>query len=146
MSEYLSKPKQIAHIGIAVRSINNVLPFYTQILGLQVTRRELLERELVSIAFLPIGESYLELMEPLSQKSTIFQFIERYGEGVHHVALGVNQLSNRIQKCKQHHIPLVDDYPRKGAWDNYVAFIHPKAANGVLFELCERRTTTKGYV
>ncbi len=146
MNERLSVSKQIAHIGIAVRSIREVLPFYTEVLGLQVVRQETMEEEGVLVAFLPIGECFLELMEPLDKHSPVFNYIEKHGEGLHHVSLEVEQLHQQIKIWERSNVPLLTNYPRKGAWGKHVAFIHPVAAHGVLFEFCERQANRDGHV
>ncbi|MFU0791533.1 methylmalonyl-CoA epimerase [Cerasibacillus sp. JNUCC 74] len=131
--------KHVAHIGIAVRNMEETLPFYIQTLGLQVEHLEILEKEQVLIAFLSVGNSYLELLQPTTTTSTIYQFIEKHGEGIHHIALEVEGLSERIIQLNQAGIPFIDEEPRHGAKEKMVAFIHPKATNGVLVELCESR-------
>lgn len=139
MNQRLSATKQIAHIGIAVRSIDEVLPFYKEVLGLQVVRQEIIEEEGVLVAFLPIGECFLELIEPLDVDSPMCHHIEKHGEGIHHIALEVEQLHHHIHVWQQSNIPLLPNYPRKGAGGKDVAFIHPAATHGILFEFCERQ-------
>ncbi|NBJ70220.1 MULTISPECIES: methylmalonyl-CoA epimerase [Clostridia] len=146
MNGRLSVSKQIAHIGIAVRSIGEVLPFYKEVLGLQVVRQEIMEEEGVLVAFLPIGECFLELMEPLDEHSPVFNYIEKHGGGIHHVAIEVDQLHHHIKIWERSNVPLLNNYPKKGAWGKRVAFIHPVAAHGVLFEFCERQANRNGHV
>ncbi len=131
--------KKIDHIGIAVKSIDDVLPFYTDVLGLSLLGTEDVASQGVKVAFLQIGESKIELLEPLSSESPVAVFIEKRGEGIHHVALGVNSIEERIQEIKEKGIRMIDETPRPGAGGAHIAFMHPKSANGVLYELCEKR-------
>lgn len=133
----IQKPKKITHIGIAVKCIDNVLPFYTESLGLKLEAIEKVESEAVKIAFIRIGETRIELLEPLDPSSHIQRFIERRGEGIHHIALEVDQIEERLKQLQQLGVALIDHEPRLGANDSQIAFIHPKAANGVLYELCQ---------
>ncbi|AIG26053.1 MULTISPECIES: methylmalonyl-CoA epimerase [Brevibacillus] len=137
-------PKRIAHIGIAVQSIEAVLPFYTEQLGLQLKGREKVESEQVEVAFLQIGETNLELLEPLSPESPIASFITKRGEGIHHIALDVDDIEGRLQQFKQNGVQLVHEQAKLGAHGAQIAFLHPKAANGVLFELCQYEQQKEG--
>lgn len=130
-------PKKIAHIGIAVKNIDQVLPFYEQHLGMCCDAIEVVDSDAVKIAFFTIGETRLELLEPLHDTSPIHQFIEKRGEGLHHIALEVTDLKERLHQLKQSGVPLIDAVPRPGASKSLIAFIHPKAAHGVLVELCQ---------
>ncbi|MFT4415669.1 methylmalonyl-CoA epimerase [Fredinandcohnia humi] len=130
--------KKIDHIGIAVSSIENSLPFYTNILNLQLEGIEVVESEQVKVAFLKIGESKLELLEPLSTESSIASFIEKRGEGIHHIALGVNSIEERISEIKANGIKMLQDEPKLGAGGAKIAFMHPKTTGRVLLELCEK--------
>jgi methylmalonyl-CoA/ethylmalonyl-CoA epimerase len=130
--------KKIDHIGIAVSSIENSLPFYTNILNLQLEGIEEVESENVKVAFITIGESKLELLEPLSPESPIAKFIEKRGEGIHHIALGVSSIEARIQDMKENGIRMLADEPKLGAGGAQIAFMHPKSTGSVLYELCEK--------
>lgn len=130
-------PKKITHIGIAVKCIDDVLPFYTDSLGLEFEAIENVASEAVKIAFLKIGETRIELLEPLDPTSPIHHFIEQKGEGIHHIALEVEQIKERLKQLHQLGVALIDLEPRTGANNSQIAFIHPKAANGVLYELCQ---------
>lgn len=130
--------KKVDHIGIAVRSIEKALPFYTEVLGLPFLGIEEVESEQVKVAFLQAGEAKLELLEPLSPESAVAKFIEKRGEGIHHVALGVEDIAERIRELKEHGIRMIQDAPKRGAGGAWVAFMHPKSTGGVLYELCER--------
>ncbi len=136
-TNFVKPPKKIAHIGIAVTSIEAALPFYTDQLGLSQTGREVVESELVQIAFLSIGESRIELLEPLSPASPIAKFIEKKGEGIHHIALDVDDIEERLAHLKANGVALINETPKEGAHGAQIAFLHPKAAHGVLFELCQ---------
>lgn len=135
--EKLEPPEKIAHIGIAVRQIDHVLSFYTDTLGLELEGVEEVEAEGVKTAFLKIGETRIELLEPLTHDSPIQRFLDKKGEGIHHIALEADQLDQRLHRMKSAGIPLINEKPKQGAHDSQVAFLHPKAANGVLFELCQ---------
>jgi methylmalonyl-CoA/ethylmalonyl-CoA epimerase len=131
--------KKVDHIGIAVRSLEHSLPFYTDVLNLPLLGIEEVETQLVRVAFLEAGGTKLELLEPTSQESTIAKFIEKRGEGIHHVALGVVSIKERISEMKEKGIRMIDDQPRPGAGGANIAFMHPKSTSGVLFELCEKK-------
>ncbi|MBL4954040.1 methylmalonyl-CoA epimerase [Neobacillus sp. OS1-32] len=131
--------KKVDHIGIAVKSLEAVLPFYTEVLGIPLLRVEEVESQKVKVAFMQAGETKLELLEPMSPESTIAKFIEKRGEGIHHVALGVESIEKRIAELKEKGIRMIDDSPRPGAGGADIAFMHPKSASGVLFELCEKK-------
>ncbi len=133
------KPQKIDHIGIAVKSIENTLPFYVEQLHLELEGIEEVESEQVKVAFLRIGESRLELLEPTSENSPIYKFIEKRGEGIHHIALGVNDIEKRLEELKTNGISLINEQPKIGAGQAKIAFIHPKSASGVLYELCEKQ-------
>lgn len=139
MSEPTSSPKKIAHIGIAVQSIEHSLPFYTDQLGLALEGIEEVESEQVKVAFLKIGESMLELLEPLSESSAIHTYLERNGEGIHHIALEVNNIEQRLDNLRNDGIRLINEEPKLGANDSKIAFLHPKSTHGVLYELCEHK-------
>ncbi|WP_163969936.1 methylmalonyl-CoA epimerase [Oceanobacillus halotolerans] len=135
----LESPTKIAHIGIAVNNIDEVLSFYTDSLGLKVEGVEEVSSEGVKVAFLKIGESRIELLEPIEETSAIKRFLDRKGEGIHHIALEVDELEERLSRLKSEGIPLINEEPKTGAHNSQVAFLHPKAANGVLFELCQHQ-------
>ncbi|GED66572.1 methylmalonyl-CoA epimerase [Brevibacillus reuszeri] len=133
----MNAPNKIAHIGIAVKSLEQALPFYTNHLGLSLIGTEEVESEQVKVAFLEIGESRIELLEPLSDQSPIAKFIEKRGEGIHHIALDVNDVKERLIHLKEQGVPLIHEVPKKGAHNAQIGFLHPKAAGGVLYELCQ---------
>jgi methylmalonyl-CoA/ethylmalonyl-CoA epimerase len=131
--------KKVDHIGIAVRSLDKTLPFYTDVLNLPLLGIEVVETQLVRVAFLQAGGTKLELLEPTSEESSISKFIEKRGEGIHHVALSVESIEERIIEMKEKGIRMIDDQPRPGAGGANIAFMHPKSTSGVLFELCEKK-------
>lgn len=131
-------PKRIAHIGIAVHQIKDALHFFTETIGLEVEAIEEVESEGVKIAFLKIGETRIELLEPLHDQSPIKGFLTKRGEGVHHIAFEVEDLAVRLSRLKEQGIRLINEEPKQGANDSQIAFIHPKEAHGVLVELCEQ--------
>src|SRR5699024_7937565 len=139
VGKFVTKPpiKKIADIGIAVHSINEVLPFYTSALELELEQIEQVHSEGVKIAFLKIGDTRFELLEPLHNDSPIQKFIHKKGEGIHHIALEVDDIDQRLEHLKNAGIHLIDEQGKIGAEGAKVAFIHPKAANGVLYELSQ---------
>ena len=130
-------PKKISHIGIAVTSIDEALPFYTEVLGLEFEGTEVVEEQKVKVAFLAIGESRIELLEPTAPDSPVAKFLEKHGPGVHHLAYQVEGLKERLAALKGQGVRLIDETPRTGAHHTRIAFLHPKASGGVLTELCE---------
>lgn len=132
------KVKKIDHIGIAVSSIEKALPFYVDTLKLELLGIEEVESEKVRVAFLKLGESKIELLEPTASDSAVATFIEKRGEGIHHVALGVDDIQARIDELKTKGIRMIHEAPKAGAGGALVAFMHPKSAHGVLYELCEK--------
>lgn len=137
--EKVEEPKKVDHIGIAVKSIEETLPFYEQDLKLKLLGIEEVHTQKVRVAFLKVGESKLELLEPLSDDSPIAQFIEKRGEGIHHVALGVDNIEERLMELKNNGVRLIHETPVSGAANAQVAFLHPKASRGVLYEFCEKK-------
>lgn len=130
--------KKIDHLGVAVKDLEATLKFYTDSLGLNCTGKEVVPEQKVTVAFLPIGETSVELLEATGADSPIAKFIEAKGEGVHHVAFRVENLVETLAELKAKGVRLIDETPRLGAHGAKIAFIHPKASNGVLVELCER--------
>lgn len=134
--------EKVDHIGIAVKSISESLPFYTEVLGLEIQGIEEVESEKVKVAFIKIGGTKIELLEPTSPESAIAKHIEKRGEGIHHVALGVDSIQARIDEMKRKGIQMLQDKAKIGAGGALVAFMHPKSTGKVLWELCEK--TEKG--
>lgn len=129
--------KKVNHIGIAVRSIDAVLPYYTGALGLTCSRRESVESQQVNVAFLPIGEVTLELLEPTSPESPIAKFLEKNGEGIHHVAFESDAIGDQLRHAADSGVRLIHETPFPGAHGMQVAFLHPKSTFGVLTEFCQ---------
>lgn len=129
---------KIDHIGVAVKSIDESMKVYTDILGLQVVGIETVEEQKVKTAFIPVGESEIELLESTSPDGPIAKFIEKRGEGIQHIALRVDNLEVKLKELKEKGVRLIDENPRLGAGGAKIAFIHPKDTKGVLIELCER--------
>ncbi len=128
---------KIDHIGIAVKSIEEALPYYRDILGLEYMGSEVVEEQKVRVAFLTIGESRIELLEPTSPDSPIAKFIEKRGGGIHHIAVRTDAIHSDLQKHAENDVRLIDNEPRIGAHNMRIAFIHPKSTSGVLLEICE---------
>lgn len=133
------KISHIEHLGIAVKSIEEALPYYEKVLGLTCYNIETVEDQKVKTAFLKCGDTKIELLEPTSEDSTIAKFIEKRGMGVHHVAFAVEDgVANALAQAEQEGVRLIDKAPRKGAENLQIAFLHPKSTMGVLTELCEK--------
>ncbi|MGM9927395.1 MAG: methylmalonyl-CoA epimerase [Bacillus sp. (in: firmicutes)] len=130
--------KKVDHIGIAVTSIEQSLAYYRDVLGMTLEGTETVESQGVKVAFLDAGNTKIELLEPLSEESPVAKFISKRGEGIHHLALGVESIQQRIDEVKTKGIKMINDTPKTGAHGAQVAFMHPKTTGGVLFELCER--------
>ncbi len=129
---------KIDHIGIAAKSIDQVAPFWSTILGLPMAGRETVEEQKATTAFLPVGESELEILESTSPEGALAKFIESRGEGIQHIALRVDNIEEALRELKEKGVRLIDEKPRRGAGGAKIAFIHPKSTNGVLLELSER--------
>jgi methylmalonyl-CoA/ethylmalonyl-CoA epimerase len=134
----IMKVKHIDHIGIAVRGLDQASAFYKDILGLEVKAIETVAEQKVNVAFIPITDSEVELLESTEPDGPVAKFIEARGEGVQHIAFRVENLEAAIAELKAKGIRLIDQNPRKGAGGAKIAFIHPKETNGVLVEICER--------
>lgn len=129
--------EKIDHIGIAVESIENWLGFYRDVLGLQLSRSEEVKTQKVRVAFLKIGESQIELLEPTSEDSPISNFLKTRGGGIHHIAIKVNDIKEALTRFHEAGMRLIDNEPRIGSHNQLVAFVHPKASGGVLIELTQ---------
>jgi len=126
------------HIGIAVEKIDAALPVWEGVLGLSLHGVEDVAEQKVKTAFLPLGESEIELLEPTDPEGPIGKFIAAKGQGVHHVAFRVANIEETLAELKAKGVRLIDETPRYGAGGARIAFLHPKATGGVLVELCER--------
>jgi methylmalonyl-CoA/ethylmalonyl-CoA epimerase len=129
---------KIDHLGIAVRSISDSLKFYTEALGLELEGTETVDNEGVHVALIPVGQSHIELLEPVSEDTVVGRFIAKRGEGLHHICYEVEDLEGKIETMKSQGVRFLDGYPRRGAEGKLVAFLHPASANGVLVELSEK--------
>ena len=128
----------IEHLGIAVKSIEESLPYYEQVLGLKCYNIEEVADQKVKTAFFKVGQTKIELLEPTSEDSTIAKFIEKKGEGIHHIAFNVPSVSEALAEAESKGIRLIDKAPRGGAENLSIAFLHPKSTCSVLTELCEQ--------
>lgn len=128
----------VDHIGIAVKSIAASSKFYTELLGLNMAGTEVVEQQKVMTAFIPTGESEIELLETTELDGPIGKFIDKNGEGIQHIALRVENIEEALAELKSQGVKLIDETPRYGAGGAKIAFIHPKATKGVLLELCQR--------
>jgi len=131
--------KKVNHIGIAVKDLDVAIEFY-QKLGLEVEAIETVESQNVKVAFIPLGEVRIELLEATTEDSPIAKFIDKKGEGIHHVAFGTDDLVAILKQAESKDIQLIDKVPRKGAHNAEIAFLHPNSTHGVLLELCEEKT------
>lgn len=127
---------RIDHIGIVVRNIQKALAVYEAALGLPLKEVIRVPEQQVEVAFLPIGESNIELVQPTSDDTGIAKYLEKRGEGIHHICVEVEDIEKALDQLKAHGVQLIDEEPRRGAHGS-VAFIHPKGAHGVLVELVE---------
>ena len=135
---------KIDHLGIAVRSLQDSIPFYSDALGLEFKGTETVEDQGVYVALLQVGESRIELLEPVSGDTTVGRFIARRGEGLHHICYEVEDLESKMDDLRSQGAKLLDGYPRRGAEGKLVAFLHPASANGVLVELVQKARTSEG--
>jgi len=129
--------KKIDHVGIAVKNLDEAIKLW-EALGLKVAEIEEVPDQKVRVAVFKVGESRIELLEGTSEDSPISKFIAKRGEGIHHIALGVENIEEHLEKIKEEGFRLIDEKPRIGAGGAKIAFVHPKSVNGVLLELCER--------
>ena len=126
----------IEHLGIAVKNLEEAIPYYENILGLKCYNIEEVTEQKVKTAFFKVGDTKIELLEPTSEESTIAKFIEKRGEGVHHLAFAVGNVADSIREVEDKGIQLIDKTPRKGAEGLTIAFLHPKSTQSVLTEFC----------
>jgi methylmalonyl-CoA/ethylmalonyl-CoA epimerase len=129
---------KIDHLGIATKSIAESLKFWQDSLGLENVHTEVVEDQKVRVAMLPIGESRIELIEPISVDSPIAKFLEKRGGGIHHIAVEVENIEESLAKLKENGAKLIDETPRIGAEGCLIAFVHPQSTNGVLLELTQK--------
>jgi methylmalonyl-CoA epimerase len=129
-------PQKIDHIGVAVTSIEETLPVYLN-MGMKVIHEEVIADQMVRAIFLEIGESCVELLEPTSPESPIAKYMEKKGQGIHHIAYAVENVEAALANAKAHGYRLIDEKPRRGGHGKLIAFLHPKDTHGVLTEFCQ---------
>lgn len=130
---------RVDHVGIAVKDLAASVKWYEETLGLHSKGTEVVQEQQVTVAFLPCGDSELELLESTSLEGPIARFIEKNGEGIQHIAIRVDDIDAALAELKEKGVRLIDQTPRYGAGGARIAFLHPKATHGVLLELCERK-------
>jgi methylmalonyl-CoA epimerase len=127
----------LAHIGIAVNKIDDALPIYEKLLGLELESVKESKQNKIKAALLTVGETNIELLEPLDKESPIAKFLEKKGQGIHHIALKVDNIEKKLEQLKAKGVELIDEKPRTGIEGGKIAFLHPKSTGNVLIELCE---------
>jgi methylmalonyl-CoA/ethylmalonyl-CoA epimerase len=129
----------IEHVGIAVKDLQKSIKYYEEVLGLRCYKIEEIKEQQVRTAFFQAGNVKIELLESTEPSGPIGKFIEKRGEGIHHIAFAVDDIQKSLDEVKSKGINLIDEKPRKGAEDLLIAFLHPKATNGVLTEFCAKK-------
>ncbi len=132
-------PTHIEHIGIAVKDLATAIPYYEDVLGLKCYKIEEVADQKVRTAFFQVGQTKIELLEATAPDSPVAKFIEKKGEGIHHLAFAVQGIDEKLQEVAEKGIQLIDQKARKGAEGLDIAFLHPKSTFGVLTEFCEKR-------
>lgn len=135
------KPTHIEHIGIAVKSLEATIPYYEKLLGTACYAIEEVKDQKVKTAFFQVGDTKIELLESTDPEGPVGKFIEKKGEGIHHIAFAVKEIEKVLEEAKENGIRLIDEVPRKGAEEMHIAFLHPKSSFGVLTEFCENKNT-----
>ncbi|QQQ30349.1 methylmalonyl-CoA epimerase [Chryseobacterium indoltheticum] len=130
---------KLEHIGIAVKSLRISDELFTKLLGKESYKKETVEREGVVTSFYETGESKIELLEASNPESPISKFIDKKGEGIHHLAFGVENIQNEVERLKKEGFQFISEEPKEGADNKLVVFLHPKSTNGVLVELCQEK-------
>lgn len=130
-------PTHIEHIGIAVSSLDSAISFYEKILGIKCYKIENVPDQKVRTAFFKVGQTKIELLESTDPEGPVGRFIEKKGEGLHHIAFAVSNIEDQLKHAQRMGVKLIDSNPRKGAEGLEIAFLHPKSASGVLIEICE---------
>ncbi|MDD6140751.1 MAG: methylmalonyl-CoA epimerase [Bacteroidales bacterium] len=128
----------IEHLGIAVKSLDEAIPYYEQVLGFKCYAIEEVADQKVKTAFFKVGQTKIELLEPTSEESAVAKFIEKRGEGIHHIAFATDGVAAALAEVEAKGVRLIDKAPRNGAYGLKIAFLHPKSTLGVLTELCEK--------
>ena len=132
-------PPQVEHIGIAVKSLQSSNPIFALLFGKEPYKSETVESESVTTSFFMLGESKIELLEATNPESPIAKFIEKRGEGIHHIAFEVEDIAAEMKRLKAAGVRLLNEAPKAGADNKLICFLHPKDTNGVLVELCQER-------
>jgi methylmalonyl-CoA/ethylmalonyl-CoA epimerase len=140
------KPSHIEHIGIAVRNLEASIEFYENVFGLKCYNIEEVAEQKVRTAFFMIGETKIELLESTDPTGPIGTFIEKRGEGIHHIAFAVKDIEKQLKHAEDSGVILIDKAPRKGAEKLDIAFLHPKSTSGVLIEVCEDKNVKKSKI
>jgi len=130
--------RKVDHIGVAVSNLEEALKVYTDVLGLKLHGTEVVEEQKVRVAFMPVGDTEIELLESTDPEGPIAKFIEKRGEGIQHIAFRVDDIEEALEQMRQKGVRLIDEKPRYGAGGARIAFLYPKSTGGVLVELCER--------
>lgn len=128
---------KIEHIGIAVKNLTNSIDIYQRLLNADCYKTELVASEYVNTAFFKTGDNKVELLEATSPESAIAKFIDKKGEGIHHIAFAVDDIIEEMERLRKEGFTLLNEQPKKGADNKMVCFVHPKDTNGVLIELCQ---------
>lgn len=136
--------QNINHIGIAVKDLDASIALFSKIFNTDKFHKEIVEEQMVAIASFKVGEVILELTAPTSEESTIHKFIEKRGEGIHHIAFASDSIEDDLARLKSENVNLINETPRNGAHDMLIAFLHPKSTNGVLMELCQPKADNNG--
>ncbi len=131
-------PMKIDHIGVAVKSLAAARTLFEAALGIPCIGREEIPSQQVRVEFYPVGDTRIECLEPTSDDSPIAKFLNRNGEGIHHIAIQVSDITQALQTAREQGIRLIDDAPRPGTEGSMIAFLHPKATHGILIELVEK--------
>ncbi len=134
-------PSHIEHIGIAVKDLASAINFYEKIFGLKCYKIEEIADQKVKTAFFMVGPTKIELLESTDPAGPIARFIEKRGEGIHHLAFAYEDIESQLKHAEDNGVTLIDMIPRKGAEGLDIAFLHPKSSGGVLIEICENKNT-----
>lgn len=134
------EPTHIEHIGIAVKSLDDAIPFYEDVLGLKCYSIEEVKDQKVKTAFFKVGQTKIELLESTDPEGPVAKFIDKKGPGIHHMAFAVSDIEEKLEKAEEKGVRLIDTKPRKGAEGLDIAFLHPRSTFGVLTELCEDKS------
>jgi len=130
--------EKVDHIGVAVKDLEKAISFYRDQIGIEFKGTEVVDEQKVKVAFFPVGESKIELLESTVPDGPVGKFIEKKGEGIHHLSFRVTNIEEKLAQLKEKGVELIDEKPRYGAGGARIAFLHPKSTGGILIELCER--------